>query len=38
MAALSTILGIGTELGANDDSDIVRAIRQGSVGNFNQFG
>ncbi|HKP78121.1 MAG TPA: TrbI/VirB10 family protein, partial [Phenylobacterium sp.] len=38
MAALSTILGIGAELGNNDDSDIVRAIRQGSVGTFNQVG
>jgi type IV secretion system protein VirB10 len=38
MAALSTILGIGAELGNNDDNDIVRAIRQGSVGTFNQVG
>jgi hypothetical protein len=30
--------GIGAELGANDDSDIIRAIRQGSIGTFNQVG
>jgi type IV secretion system protein VirB10 len=38
MAVLSTVLGIGAELGANDDNDIIRAIRQGSVGTFNQVG
>lgn len=38
MAALSTVLGVGAELGNNDDSDIVRAIRQGTVGALNQVG
>jgi type IV secretion system protein VirB10 len=39
MAALSTILGIGAELGNSDDEDdIVRAIRQGAVGTLNQVG
>jgi type IV secretion system protein VirB10 len=40
MAVLSTILGVGAELGSDDDndSDIVQAIRQGGVGTFNQVG
>lgn len=39
MAALSTLLGVGAELGADDDeSDILRALRQGATGTFNQVG
>lgn len=43
MAALSTVLGIGAELGIDDgghhgDEDIIRAIRQGATGTFNQVG
>jgi type IV secretory pathway VirB10-like protein len=38
-AALSTVLGIGTELGSGrGDNDIVRALRQGSADTFNQVG
>lgn len=38
-AALSTILGIGAQLGADDhDSEIVRALRDGASGAFNQAG
>jgi len=39
MAALSTLLGVGAELGASDDeNDILRALRRGGVGTFNQAG
>jgi type IV secretion system protein VirB10 len=43
MAALSTVLGIGAELGIDDgghhgDEVIIRAIRQGATGTFNQVG
>lgn len=39
MAALSTVLGVGAELGEHDDeSDILRALRQGAAGTFNQVG
>jgi type IV secretion system protein VirB10 len=38
-AALSTILGIGAELGEGDDeNDILRALRHGAAGSFNQVG
>jgi type IV secretion system protein VirB10 len=38
-AALSTLLGVGSELGAsNTDSDIVRAVRRGSSDSLNQTG
>jgi type IV secretion system protein TrbI len=38
-AALSTLLGVGSELGAsNTDSDIVRALRRGSSDGLNQTG
>jgi type IV secretion system protein TrbI len=38
-ATLSTLLGIGSELGAsNTDSDIVRALRRGSSDSLNQTG
>ena len=33
-----TVLGIGAELGNNDNSDIIRALRQGATGTFNQVG
>lgn len=39
MAALSTLLGIGAELGEDDDeSDLIQALRTGSGGTFNQVG
>ena len=38
MAALSTVLGVGANLGNDGDSDIVRALRQGASGTFNQVG
>jgi type IV secretion system protein TrbI len=38
-AALSTLLGVGSEFGAsNTDSDIVRALRRGSSDSLNQTG
>jgi type IV secretion system protein VirB10 len=38
-AALSTLLGVGSELGASDtDSDIVRALRRGGSDSLNQTG
>lgn len=37
-AAISTLLGIGAELGADDDGDLVRALRQGSQQTINQAG
>lgn len=38
-AALSTLLGVGSELGtSNTDSDIVRALRRGSSDSLNQTG
>lgn len=38
-AALSTLLGVGSELGASDnDSDIIRALRRGSSDSLNQTG
>jgi type IV secretory pathway VirB10-like protein len=38
-AALSTLLGVGAELGAGDnDSDIIRALRRGSSDSLNQTG
>lgn len=38
MAALSTLLAIGSEVGADDDDELVRAIRRGSADTFNQVG
>ncbi|QMW21609.1 TrbI/VirB10 family protein [Sandaracinobacteroides saxicola] len=37
-AAISTLLGIGVELGADDEGDLVRALRQGSQQTINQSG
>lgn len=38
-AALSTLLGVGSELGSsNTDSDVVRALRRGSSDSLNQTG
>jgi type IV secretory pathway VirB10-like protein len=38
-AALSTLLGVGSELGAsNTDSDLLRALRRGSSDSLNQVG
>jgi type IV secretory pathway VirB10-like protein len=38
-AALSTLLGVGSELGAsNNDSDIIQALRRGSSDSLNQTG
>jgi type IV secretion system protein VirB10 len=38
-AALSTLLGVGSELGSSGtDSDIVRALRRGSSDSLNQTG
>lgn len=39
MAALSTLLGVGTEIGnPDDDSEVLKAIRTGAAGTFNQVG
>jgi type IV secretion system protein VirB10 len=39
MAALSTLLGVGAELGASDDeSKILQAVRTGATGTLNQVG
>lgn len=38
-AALSTLLGVGSELGSsNTDSDVIRALRRGSSDSLNQAG
>ncbi|MFM9852266.1 MAG: TrbI/VirB10 family protein [Sphingomonadaceae bacterium] len=37
-AVLSTILGIGTELGSGSENDIARAIRDGAQGTINEAG
>jgi type IV secretion system protein VirB10 len=38
-AALSTLLGVGSELGASStDGDVVRALRRGSSDSLNQTG
>ena len=37
-AAISTLLGIGTELGADGDDDLTRALRRGSQDTINQSG
>lgn len=38
-AALSTLLGVGTELGSSgNDSDIIRALRRGAGNSMNQTG
>ncbi|MBU0557531.1 MAG: conjugal transfer protein TraI [Alphaproteobacteria bacterium] len=37
-AAISTLLGVGTELAADDDGDLVRALRQGAQQTINQAG
>ncbi|TFI58277.1 TrbI/VirB10 family protein [Sphingomonas parva] len=37
-AAISTLLGIGAELGADSDDDLVRALRRGSQDAINQTG
>lgn len=37
-ALLSTLMGIGTELAAGSDADLVRAIRRGSQDSVNQAG
>ncbi|MCX7586302.1 TrbI/VirB10 family protein [Phenylobacterium sp. 58.2.17] len=38
MAALSTLLAIGSEVGASDDDELVAAIRRGGADTFNQVG
>lgn len=38
MAALSTLLAIGSEVGASDDDELVRALRRGGADTFNQVG
>jgi type IV secretion system protein VirB10 len=35
---VSTVLGIGAELGAGDDDNLVRALRRGAQDSFNQAG
>lgn len=37
-ALVSTVLAVGAELGANDDSDLVRALRRGTQDTLNQTG
>jgi type IV secretion system protein VirB10 len=37
-AGLATILGVGAELGSDADDRLVRALRDGSQGTFNQAG
>jgi len=37
-ALISTLLGIGTELAADNDDDLVRALRRGSQDTINQAG
>ncbi len=37
-AAISTLLGVGAELGANGDDDLIRALRRGSQDTINQTG
>jgi hypothetical protein len=38
MAALSTVLSAGAELGSNSEDDLVRAFRRGGVETFNRTG
>ncbi|PEQ10373.1 conjugal transfer protein TraI [Novosphingobium sp. PC22D] len=37
-AAISTLLGVGAELGADSDDDLTRALRRGSQDTINQTG
>ena len=37
-AAISTLLGVGVELGADDDDELTRALRRGSQDTINQTG
>lgn len=37
-AAISTLLGVGVELGADSENDLVRALRRGSQDTINQSG
>ncbi|MEC3909669.1 TrbI/VirB10 family protein [Sphingobium sp. CR2-8] len=37
-AMISTLLGLGTELAADSDNDVIRALRRGSQDSFNQAG
>ncbi|WP_414626599.1 TrbI/VirB10 family protein [Brevundimonas diminuta] len=37
-AAVSTLLGVGAELGANSEDDLTRALRRGSQDTINQTG
>ena len=37
-ALISTLLGVGSELGAGGDSDLVRAVRRGSQDTISQTG
>ena len=37
-AAISTLLGVGTELGADEDDDLTRALHRGSQDTINQTG
>jgi type IV secretion system protein VirB10 len=37
-ALVSTLLGVGSELGSGGDSDLVRALRRGSQDSVNRAG
>ena len=37
-AAISTLLGVGAELGADSDDDLTRALRRGAQDTINQTG
>jgi len=37
-AAVSTLLGVGTEVGADSENDLIRALRRGSQDTINQSG
>lgn len=37
-AAISTLIGVGAELGADDEDDLTRALRRGSQDTINQTG
>lgn len=37
-AAISTLVGVGAELGADNDDDLIRALRRGSQDTINQTG
>ena len=37
-AAISTLLGVGVELGADSEDDLIRALRRGTQDTINQAG